>query len=479
MSDSKSREREAAKAIVRHYFKDDYERPFELTDGQADIFNEVFLRRHPRSQTIACTRYGKSTVVALGLILRTLTKKETFAIVAGRKEKAQIIMEKVIQHLFDYRGFIEELDLAPDEPLDRLRRERSKDRINWRRGGGLRTFSAGIANQKAVIDSLTGFGSANIVEDESALVPDNFQAMVMRMLGGHKESFLMKVGNPFTTGHFKKTWEGGRYHRIYINYRQALAEGRYTPEFIEEVRDEPFFDELYECKFPKETEIIGGYRKLLHNIYFDNAEIDEMPEIVKEKYIDESDEGKEKEQDESPVLGVDIAEGGAAQSVYVLRYPKSNFARVLEKNNESDLMVQVQKVIKYKQEFGIRDYYIAIDDVGVGAGVSDALAEKDILITPVKEGEQADDSQRYANKKAELNWEAGKWIKNGGKLVRDEGFREGENIYYKENASSKLQMEPKADLMKRGVASPDTWDAFCLTFINRAKIIEADDIGIM
>lgn len=462
--DNQQKKIQVAKEIVRHYFKDDYQKPFELTDGQAHIFNAIFLKEHPREQIIASTQYGKSTVVALALILRTLTFREPFTVIAGRKEKAQIIMEKVIQHTFDYRGFIEQLDIDPNEPLERLRRERSKDRITWMRGGSIRTFSAGVSNQKAVIDSLTGFGSPNIIEDESALIPDDFQAMIMRMLGGHEKNFIMKIGNPFTRGHFLRTWQGKRYHKVLIDYKQALREGRYTQDFIEEMRGEPYFDVLYECKFPEEAEMVNGYRKLLANEYIDNAEITEEPEI---------------KEGDTPILGVDIAEGGEAQSVYVLRYPKTSFAKVLEKNNESDLMVQVQKIIKYKKQYNIKDYYVVVDDVGVGAGVTDALNEKDVCITPVKEGEQADDKNRYANHKAELNWEAGKWIKNRGKLLKDPGFREAEHIYYKANTHSKLQMEPKADLGKRGIPSPDTWDAFTLTFINTRSIIEEDDFDII
>ena len=55
-----------------------------------------------------------------------------------------------------------------------------------------------------------------------------------------------------------------RYHKIWIDYHQGLKEGRYTEEFIEEMREEDFFDILYECKFPEEDMIDSkGFQRLI------------------------------------------------------------------------------------------------------------------------------------------------------------------------------------------------------------------------
>lgn len=443
--------RKTAKALVRKYFLDDYNKPFELTDGQADIFNTIFARTHNRVNIIASTQYGKSDTISMAVLLRTRVFNESFAIVAGSKDKAQIIMSRVLQHAFDHPFFFKELELDANMPLDRLRRERSRDNITFMSGGSIKTFSADTKNPKALDSALTGFGSPNIIEDEASIINDPAQAMIMRMLGGHRDNFLVKIGNPFRRNHFYRSSINSKYHQIKIDYHQALAEGRYSQSFIDEMRGEPFFNVLYECKFPDETEVLeGGYRRLLISEYIENAFIDYEPSI---------------ESDDVPILGVDVARGGRNLSVFVLRYPKSKFAMILEKNNDADLMNQVQRIIKYMDKYNIPPYRVCVDDVGVGAGVSDALRERGHNVTMVREGGSAND-KRYANKRAELYWQSGQWIRDGGRLLRDESFLELREIRFRENSQSKLQIESKADMLKRGVQSPDTADAYSLTFEN-------------
>lgn len=157
---------------MRENFKNDYSQPFELTDGQADIFNAIFLKNHNRVEVIASTQYGKSDTVAMAILLRGLHKQEDFAVIAGRKDKAQIIMARVLQHVFDNEVFYKQLELDANMPLDRLRKERSKDHIIWRHGGGVRTFSAGTSSRKMLFDSLTGFGC--IKKGESILTENGY-----------------------------------------------------------------------------------------------------------------------------------------------------------------------------------------------------------------------------------------------------------------------------------------------------------------
>ena len=63
---------------------------------------------------------------------------------------------------------------------------------------------------------------------------------------------------------------------MHIDYHQAVAEGRYTQDFIEEMRHEPFFDILYEVQFPPKDEVVtGGYRRLFPDSLIENAIITE------------------------------------------------------------------------------------------------------------------------------------------------------------------------------------------------------------
>lgn len=454
--------RQLAKALCRYYFKDDSDQPFELTDGQADIFILIFFRLYPRNQVIAPTQYGKSSTVAMALILRSQAYAEPWAIVTGEQSKSMIIMEKVIQHLFDHESLFNKLLLDPTESLDRLRRSRTKENLTWLGGGGIRTFTADSRNRQRVKSALSGFGSPNIVEDEAALLPNDVQAMIMRMLGGHKDNFILKISNPWepSPNHFYNTWHQSNYNRIFINDEQGLKEDRYTLDFLEEMKGMPFYDILYKCLFPPEDTITeGGYRKLLTTDQINERMIPTSTHLI--QYA----QGKAR-------LGVDIGRGGN-RTVFCIRY--DNVSAILERNRDKDLMANVAKIRGYMELYNISPSNISVDDVGVGGGITDRLAELGIVVNAVKEGAKAQESDKFKNMRAEMFWRGAEWVKNGGQLIEDDGFIQLSLINYKEDSDSRLKIEPKADLVKRGIESPDEADAFSLTFatVNEFKAEES------
>lgn len=460
----KQLERKSAKKIVKENFKNDYSLPFELTDGQADIFNAIFLKNHNRVEVIASTQYGKSDTVAMAILLRSLHKQEDFAVIAGRKDKAQIIMARVLQHVFDNEVFYKQLELDANMPLDRLRKERSKDHIIWRHGGGVRTFSAGTSSRKMLFDSLTGFGSPNIIEDESALINDDYQAMILRMLGGHKDNFLLKIGNPFYRNHFFRTSKSPKYRQIFIDYHQGLKEGRYTQEFIDEMRDEAFFDVLYECKFPSESDFeMDGFRRLIDDELLDNAFVDKV-ELSEGNYH----------------LGVDVGAGGDRTS-FVIRRGKE--MKLLSTNRNSDTMSQVSIVDEYVNLYNILD--VAVDMGGLGQGLVDRLSEKELPVNGVLFGQSAWDKSRFKNARAEMYFDLFKWLKDGGKIERNPAFEELRYIYYKSDSEGKLQIQPKIDLIKKmndyglSISSPDVADGAVLTFAQDITSLNEDDFAFL
>lgn len=446
-------------------FQNEREQPYGdiLTPTQIQIIDIIAKRRYPRTQLILPTQYGKSLAVSLGVLLRAAHHHERWAIVAPSEDKARIIMDYIIDHIFDDVIFSEQLEYYGSK--ERLKQEKSKLRITFRDGGEVRVYTGNASNSKSTKKALMGFGSPNIILDESSLIDDDLYSTVKRMLGGSShDSFLLEIGNPFFRNHFYRTWHSSRYKKIFADVHTALAEDRYSQDFVDEMREEAFFEVLYECLFPDSEEVRSdGYRRLLADATIENAYIDaEAP-------IDPEDRA---------VLGVDVAAGGENQTVFVLRYPKSGWSKVLEKNNDDDLDDQADRVMMYRRQYDIGDYRIMIDDGGVGHGLGDILKNKhDLLFKPVLAGSSAEESKRYSNKKAELNWRARKWLKaDNGKLLRDQGFEEAKIVYYKQNTSDKLQIESKEKLRKRGIVSPDTWDAFVLTFETTSGIVEDDDI---
>ncbi len=401
-----------------------------------------------------------SLSVSIGVLLRVALFKEKWAIVAPNEEKARIIMDYIIEHVFDSPWISKKLEY--DGTKEKLKQERSKTRLTFRDAGEVRVYTADARNAQNVKKAMMGFGAPNVVLDESPLIPDDLYATIKRMVGGTKDNFLLEIGNPWYRNHFWRMWNNNKYVRIFIDCYKALIEGRYTQEYLDEMKAEAFYDVLYECHFPSEEEMLpGGYRQLLSFSTIENSFINnDIP-------LGHRPDGTVIDR---PVLGVDPNHGGANNTVITIRYPFTGFAKVLLKkryNESGDITAAIgEDVIRLAREYAIDDYNIGVDIGGVGAGVGDYLVRKGIAITPVLFGQAAENSERYANMKAELFMRLRKWIAaENGKLVRNDGFMELKDINYKESATSKTQMESKEDLSKRGIQSPDTADSLALTFI--------------
>ena len=78
--------------------------------------------------------------------------------------------------------------------------------------------------------------------------------------------------------------------------------------------------------------------------------------------------------------------------------------------------------------------------------------------------------QHYLNLRAELWYKAKNWLEGRDvKLPNDDRLKsELVTVRYTYTSSGRVKIESKAELKKRGVASPDSADAFVLTFASDA-----------
>ena len=430
------------KDIVKTTFKNsETGEPFELTEGQVSIFDAIYYKKFNRFQVIAPTQYGKSNTIAMALILRSQRFHEDWAIVSGDEKKTAIIMGKLIDHLFDNPMLLSNMEIDAKEPLDRIRRERSKKKITWKDGGSITAITADARNRKRVKEGLSGLGSPNIVEDEASLIPDDLQAMILRMLGGYGGGTLIKIGNPYNRNHFFKTWHSDKYNKVFIDYHQGLKEGRYTEEFIEEMRKEAFFEILYECQFPPEQDFdMEGYRRLLTD-----------SEIMQAK--------EERKHEGTLKLGFDVGEGGD-ENVGVIRSAK--YAQIVHISRISDLMATVGIIHQLIKKYSLKGENCFVDAIGIGAGVVARLKEIGINVKAIKWGEKATEDT-YANLKAENYWKLGRSVKEGLKLEPRDEWNELINIKWKEDSSGKVKIKSKEEMRKEGIKSPNCADALALT----------------
>lgn len=445
-------ERKKTRELVKNLYKDEEGKPLVLTDRQCDLFNLVFKRRYPRNSIRAFTRYGKSLVVALGVLTRIVTFPEKWAIVAGTEKQAKIIMGYIIEHTFDNQICQKKLEIDKKESMDHLRRERSKSRLVYKHSDGtlgeVFILSGDSKNKASAGASLMGFGASNVVLDEASLVDDTVEAKVFRMLGDHMDNFYLKIGNPFHRNHFLDSCFDPSYHNVNIDWRMGIEEGRLNESFLEEARKRPQFSILYENQFPDEDAIDDeGYSCLITQKELDNA----LVELPKSAWFG------------SRGLGVDIARGGGNYNVWTMRC--SNYATRIGKNQDPDLMSTVGTTIRLANEWSIPSENIFLDDTGLGGGVTNRLQEQRHAVAPVRLGEKADDATRFENRRAENFWRMKQWLNEGGKLDARQDWSELLKIKYKaKDSTGRLLIMPKDRMMKLGIPSPDEADSLALTF---------------
>ena len=452
--------RQDARDLVKQLYRDEQGNPFILTDGQCDIFNLIFKKLTPRVHIESFTRYGKSNTVAMAILTRICTFPEKWCIAAGNEDQAKIIMSHLIQHIFDNEFTRKRFVIGKGESEEAIKRHRSKDRLNFKLENGL-LGEVFVTNAAGAM----GYGAPNVVHDEAALTPDNEEALVFRMLGDQTENFYCKIGNPWESGHFRQSANDPNFFRVSIDYYQGIKEGRIVSSLVEEARKKPYFDVLYECKFPKGGTTGDGWIPLLDREDIDRALVDTWTPFGASK------------------LGGDVAGGGKNFSVLVQR--THNMARILLKNKEPDTMKFAEAVISHSGQEMVRLQDVHIDCVGIGRGVVDILArqEKAKEFQGVNVGDKFEDGDvdgdLYLNLRAKIFWDIRTWILAGGKLLRDgnpeTNWYQLAQILYNhklEGLKGKLRIMPKEQMLKLGIPSPDVADSLALTFAGREAIVD-------
>lgn len=169
------------------------------------------------------------------------------------------------------------------------------------------------------------------------------------------------------------------------------------------------------------------------------------------------------------ILGVDPAAGGD-KSCLVLK--SGNLQEILYNQKLENTMDLVGVIIEKVRDYHID--YIVIDKSGVGQGVYDRLKQLDYECRGVSFGEKSEDDM-FANLKAEWHWREREWLLSGGRLLSNEGWNEFEYVKYK-NKEGKLIIQPKEDLFKDGLMSPNCVDAAVLTQVMNDTTIRSNKI---
>jgi hypothetical protein len=169
------------------------------------------------------------------------------------------------------------------------------------------------------------------------------------------------------------------------------------------------------------------------------------------------------------ILGVDPAAGGD-NSAIVLK--SGNLQEVLfnqKMPNTMDLVgVIMDCYIRHRADM------IVVDKTGIGQGVYDRLKDLGYNVRGVSFGEKSEDPQ-FGNLKAEWHWRERKWLLGGGRLLANTAWNEFEIVKYK-NKDGKIVIQPKEELFKEGIMSPNCVDASVLTMAISDSVVRNNAI---
>ena len=162
------------------------------------------------------------------------------------------------------------------------------------------------------------------------------------------------------------------------------------------------------------------------------------------------------------ILGVDIARFGDDQSV--IRGRKGRDGRVIRpiKWRGMDTVFSAGKIAEAITLY--QPDAVFIDGGGVGGGVVDILKSRGFRVSEVNFGAAAKQVLKYANKRAEMWGDMRDWLATG---VIDDDPQLADDMQAPEygfDKDGRILLERKADMKKRGLASPDDGDALALTF---------------
>ena len=437
----------------------------EMSKGQLELATAVMFKVNPRIASLAPTGYGKSEAIALATIVRTALMDDNFIIGSIKLQTSEMIMQKILTHIFDSQQLVDELEIDDTQRLDNLRRERNKSHITFRGGGSVKIVSFHGADMD--VSAAIGEHVPNIILDESPLLTPTQYLQVLKILegtGDYNKTFLVELGNATNRNHFMRNIKfNPDYLKFDITLQQALDEGRLDIRSVDEKRGLPFFKQFYECQFPQEDEIDAkGYRQLTNEetIHSKLKLIDKIPLLI----------------DVPIIVGADIA-GGGDYNVFCCR--QSNVAWFETYNRSNDTMTNVTEIQRLLTKYdSLIAENIYIDNIGIGRGVSDRLIkELNLNINDITVGMKSSEPLRYMNQKAEYYWHMKEWLERKDTLLYvvkndtiQDMWQQLSWIKYKSTSDKVLQIEPKQELKSRTGKSPDFAESFMLTFANQKPI---------
>ena len=174
------------------------------------------------------------------------------------------------------------------------------------------------------------------------------------------------------------------------------------------------------------------------------------------------------------IAGLDVARFGNDRTALVVR--QGGLITYVETWGQADVVETAGRALdRYNTKLFDA---VAVDTIGIGAGVGDLLRSNKVPVSFVQVSERAKNEDRFNSQRDELWWALREWFEEGACSIsrsmmpnlRQLIVKDIQDIHFKYLPSGKIKIEGKDEMKKRLGYSPDIGDALCLTFSNKVVL---------
>ena len=329
----------------------------------------------------------------------------------------------------------------------------------------------GVARTATKPENMQGFHEDNMlfIVDEASGVADPIMEAILGTLSGENNKLLL-CGNPTrTSGTFfdSHNRDIGLYRTHTVS---SMDSTRVNKENIQSLIDKYGWDSnvvrvRIRGLFPKQEDDVFIPAEMIEQC---TSRTYELPEGKGMPFV---------------ILGCDVARFGDDETIIYRNFKGQ--CRLVHHRRGQDLMATVGHIVEeYRRVYEEHpDYYgkvyVNIDDTGLGGGVTDRLREvkqeqrlKKLQVIPINAAEKIETDTPAGKRSAERynNLTTDMWA-NLRELLKEKEIEiedDGETVAqlscrkYRMASNGKLEVEPKQEMKKRSLDSPDRGDALAL-----------------
>ena len=335
---------------------------FELTlDGRLfkptfyqKEFLETVMGREAKVAVVSSTRAGKSTSTAMvAVLMAALYPNEDVVVIAPTHRQANIIFDKVYAAVHGSRV------------LRNLAVRLKRDWIEF--ANGSKIFRLGAANP----DTLLGYGASTLIVDEAASIPDEvWRTRILRMIMSPRnkmEPVVILLSTPHVKNWFYDVVHSGEYKVFRWTWRDVVKAGLMLEDEVEHARkmlSDAEFRAWYEAEFVD-----------LGDQLFSFTDIKRVAKGGLVRVIERTPGMRY-------VGGLDVARMGDDESALVVIEAPDDFnldkgvlaVKAVYRTRSKRLTDVTKWAARIMRDWGLD--LLAVDAIGMGAGVYDSLYEK-------------------------------------------------------------------------------------------------------